>query len=50
MATNPKPPEQLQADALKRWADQAAAHLKVAKQQKRLGGINKSMARLHSNS
>lgn len=46
----PKTPEQLQADALKQRADQAADHLKVAKQQKRLAGIRKSFAKLQNNS
>ena len=46
----PKSPEDLQADALKKRADQAAVHLKVAKQQKRLAGIHKSLAKVQSNS
>ena len=44
----PKSPEDLQADALKKRADQAADNLKVAKQQKRLAGIQKSFAKLQS--
>ena len=46
----PKTPEELQADALKQRADQAAGHLKVTKQQKRLADIQKSFAKLQSNS
>jgi hypothetical protein len=46
----PKTPEELQVDALKQRADQAAARLKVTKQQKRLSGIQKSLAKLQSNS
>lgn len=46
----PKTPEQLQADALKQRADQAADNLKVAKQQKRLAGIRKSLSKLHTTS
>ena len=46
----PKSPEDLQADALKQRADQAAGHLKVAKQQKRLAGIQKSLAKIKSTS
>mgnify|MGYP001158991280 FL=1 len=46
----PKSPEDLQADALKQRADQAAGHLKVAKQQKRLAGIRKSLSKLHTTS
>ena len=46
--TKPKSPEELQACALKKRADQAADHLKVAKQQKRLAGIQKSFAKLRS--
>ena len=46
----PKSPEDLQADALKKRADQAADRLKVSKQQKRLADIQKSFAKLHSNS
>jgi hypothetical protein len=38
----------LQADALKQRADKAADHLKVAKQQKRLAGIQKSLAKVQS--
>jgi hypothetical protein len=45
-----KSPEDLQADVLKQRADQAAGHLKVVKQQKRLAGIQKSFAKLHRNS
>ena len=48
--TKPKSPEELQADALKQRADQAATRLKVTKQQKRLSGIQKSLAKLQSNS
>ena len=44
----PKSPEHLQADALKQRADQAAGHLKVAKQQKRLADVQKSFAKLQS--
>ena len=44
----PKTPEEPQADALKQRADQAAGHLKVAKQQKRLAGIRKSLAKIQS--
>jgi hypothetical protein len=44
----PQSPEELQADALKQRADQAANRLKVTKQQKRLAGIQKSMAKLQS--
>jgi len=47
-STKPKSPEELQADALKQRADQAANRLKVTKQQKRLAGIQKSMAKLQS--
>jgi hypothetical protein len=47
-STKPKSPEELQADALKQRADQAADRLKVTKQQKRLAGIQKSMAKLQS--
>jgi hypothetical protein len=46
----PKSPEDLQADALKQRADKAADRLKVTKQQKRLAGIQKSFAKLQSNS
>ena len=46
----PKTPEELQADALKQRADKASAHLKVTKQQKRLADIQKSFAKLQSNS
>ena len=46
----PKSPEDLQADALKRRADQAASRLKVTKQQKRLAGIQKSLAKIQSSS
>jgi len=46
--TKPKSPEELQAAALKQRADQAASRLKVKKQQKRLTGIQKSMAKLQS--
>lgn len=46
----PKTPEDLQANALKQRADQAAGHLKVTKQQKRLADIQKSFAKLQSNS
>jgi len=46
--TKPKSPEELQADTLKRRADQAASRLKVTKQQKRLTGIQKSIAKLQS--
>ena len=45
-----KTPEELQADALKQRADQAAGHLKVAKQQKRLAGIRKSLSKLQTTS
>jgi len=44
-----KSPEDMQADALKQRADQAADHLKAAKQQKRLADIQKSFAKLQSN-
>ena len=44
----PKTPEELQADALKQRADKASAHLKVTKQQKRLAGIQKSLAKIQS--
>ena len=44
----PKTPEELQADALKQRADKDAGHLKVAKQQKRLAGIQKSLAKIQS--
>lgn len=47
-STKPKSPEELQADALKQRANQAADKLKVTKQQKRLAGIQKSMAKLQS--
>ena len=46
----PKTPEELQADALKQRADKASAHLKVTKQQKRLAGIQKSLAKIQSTS
>lgn len=46
--TKPKSPEEIQADALKARADQAADRLKAAKQQKRLAGIQKSFAKLRS--
>ena len=46
--TLPKTPEELQADALKQRADKASAHLKVTKQQKRLAGIQKSLAKIQS--
>jgi hypothetical protein len=46
----PKSPEDMQAVALKQRADQAARHLKVAKQQKRLAGIRKSLSKLHTTS
>lgn len=46
----PKSPEDLQAGALKQRADQAADRLKVTKQQKRLAAIQKSFAKLQSNS
>ena len=46
----PKTPEELQADALKQRADKAAGHLKVAKQQKRLAGIQKSLSKLQTTS
>jgi len=49
-STKPKSPEELQADSLKQRADQAASRLKVTKQQKRLLGIQKSLAKLQSNS
>lgn len=42
----PKSPEDLQVDALKKRVDQADARLKVAKQKKRLTGIQKSLAQL----
>jgi len=42
----PKTPQDLQADALKRRADQASRQLKVMKQQKRLSGLQKSLAQL----
>ena len=48
--TKPKTPEELQADALKHRADQAAARHKATKQQKRLSGIHKSLAKLQSSS
>ena len=44
----PRSPEDLQADALKQRADQAADRLKVSKQQKRLAGIQKSLAKIQS--
>lgn len=44
----PETPEDLQAVALKHRADQAASRLKVTKQQKRLAGIQKSLAKLQS--
>ena len=44
----PKTPEELQADALKQRADKASARLKVTKQQKRLAGIQKSLAKIQS--
>ena len=44
----PRTPEELQADALKKRADKASAHLKVTKQQKRLAGIQKSLAKIQS--
>ena len=47
-STKPKTPEELQADALKQRADQAAARLKVTKQQKRLSGIQKSLAKIQN--
>jgi hypothetical protein len=46
----PKSPEDLQADALKQRADKAADRLKVSKQQKRLAGIQKSLAKIQSDS
>jgi len=46
----PKSPEDLQADALKQRADQAADRLKVTKQQKRLADIQKSLAKIQSSS
>ena len=46
----PKSPEELQADALKQRADKAASRLNVTKQQKRLSGIQKSLAKLQSTS
>lgn len=46
--TKPKTPEELQADALKQRADQAATRLKVTKQQKRLAEIQKSLAKIQS--
>jgi hypothetical protein len=46
----PKTPQDLQADALKRRADQASRQLKVAKQQKRLAGLQKSLSKLHATS
>ena len=47
--TLPRTPEELQADALKKRADKASARLKVTKQQKRLSGIQQSLAKLQSN-
>ena len=44
----PKTPEELHADALKQRADQASDRLKVTKQQKRLAGIQKSLAKIQS--
>jgi hypothetical protein len=44
----PKSPEELQADVLKQRADKASARLKVTKQQKRLSGIQKSLAKIQS--
>jgi hypothetical protein len=49
-AIKPKSPEDLQADALKRRADQASRQLKIAKQQKRLTGIRKSLSKLQTSS
>ena len=46
----PKTPEDFQADALKQRADKAADRLKVSKQQKRLAGIQKSLAKVQSSS
>lgn len=46
--TKPKSPEELQVDALKQRADQAATRLKVTKQQTRLAGIQKSLAKINS--
>lgn len=46
----PKTPAQLQVAALKKAADQAAHQLKLVKQQKRLTGIQKSLAKIHSSS
>jgi hypothetical protein len=46
--TKPKSPEELQVDTLKQRADQAANRLKVTKQQKRLAGIQKAMAKIQS--
>jgi hypothetical protein len=46
----PKSPVDLQADALKRRVDQAASRLKVTKQQKRLSGIQKSLAKIQRSS
>ena len=43
-----KSPEDMQADALKQRADQASNRLKVTKQQKRLAGIQKSLAKIQS--
>jgi hypothetical protein len=46
----PKSPEDLQADALNRELTKQPGHLKVAKQQKRLAGIRKSLAKIQSSS
>jgi hypothetical protein len=46
----PKAPQDLQADVLKRRADQASRQLKVMKQQKRLAGIQKSLSKLQTSS
>ena len=48
--SKPKSPEELQADALKQRADQAASRLKVTKQQKRLAGLQKSLSKLQTSS
>ena len=44
----PKTAADLQADALKQRADKAASYLKVAKQQKRLSGIQQSLSKLQT--
>jgi hypothetical protein len=49
-STKPKSPEELQADALKQRADQAANRLKVTKQRRRITNIQKSLAKLNATS